>query len=80
MSIDQQVPDFTGPADDSTPETRAWETWAGTVTRGDRVDAAGRPATVTVVTLEFLWVLFDGRADHEPFAWEDVGPVRGIRR
>lgn len=64
------------PPDDSTPETRAWEDWAGTVQQGDRVETAGRLATVTVVADEFLWVRLDGREDHEPFEWENVGPVR----
>lgn len=60
---------------DLTHEQMMWEDWAGKVQPGDRCEAAFRPATVSAVTDDFLWVILDGRTDPEPFEWCDVGPV-----
>lgn len=64
--------------EDGTPATRAWEKWAGKVAVGDRCEAGGRPATVTALTDDFLWVVLDGRSDPEPFEWDDAGPLDAI--
>lgn len=64
------------PADDSTPETRRWEAWAGRVKVGDRVRAAGRSALVTALPDDFVFVILDGRTDAEPFEWCDVDDAR----
>lgn len=54
----------------------AWDRWAASLKPGDRCLVAGREATVTAKTDEFLWARMNGRTDAEPWDWESVEPVR----
>lgn len=61
---------------DLTPEMARWERWVERVRIGDRCLCAGRPATVTAVTDDFLWARIDGRTDAEPWDWADCDEVK----
>lgn len=67
------------PPDDSTPESRDWDRWTGTVKAGDKVEAKGVTGTVTLVNDDFIRVCFDGQKNDDSFEWYDVGPVEVVK-
>lgn len=71
------------PPDDSTPESRAWEEWAGKLSEGDWVEITqigffcGRTGTVVYSDNDTLLIRMGGYMELVHFAWCDVGPVGG---
>lgn len=63
------------PPDDSTPETRRWEQWAGTVQVGDVAYARGDAGIVTEIADDYIAVRVDGYTEAERFEWWDVDGV-----
>lgn len=73
------------PPDDSTPESHAWEEWAGRLKVGDRAEVieggyAGHRGRVEALDDDVVQLVLAGNTAAQTFHWHEIGPIEVVKR